>query len=70
MIISLNARGLRDSIKKESTVLFCKNEKAQCVLLQKTHSNDMDEKSWLNQWGTNRSAGVAIFLNNLNNLKR
>lgn len=70
--VSLNARGLRDYIKRKSTFLFCKNEKAQFFLLQETHSNDMDEKFWSNQWGdkilfshgTNRSAGVAILLHN------
>ena len=70
--VSLNARGLRDSIKRKSTFLFCKNEKAHCFLLQETHSNDLDERFWSNQWGdkiyfshgTNRSAGVAILLNN------
>ncbi len=70
--VSLNARVFRDSIKRKSTFLFCKNEKAHCYLLQETHSNDIDEKFWSNQWGdkilfchgTNRSAGVAILLNN------
>lgn len=70
--VSLNARGLRDSIKRKSIFLFCKNQKSQCYLLQETHSNYMDEKFWSNQWGdkilfnhgTNRSAGVAILLNN------
>lgn len=51
--ISLNARGLRDPIKR--TFLFCKNEKAcvqqACALLQETHSNAMDGKFWSNQWG-------------------
>lgn len=59
-------------IKRKSIFLFCKNEKAQCYLLQETHSNNTDEKFWSNQWGdkivfshgTNRSAGVAILLNN------
>lgn len=71
-IVSLNARGLRDSIKRKKTFLFCKNEKAQCFLRQETHSCDKDEKFWSNQWGdkvyfshgTNRSAGVSILLNN------
>jgi len=69
---SLNTRGLRDFVKRKSVFLFCKNEKAQCFLLQETHSVDMDEKFWSNQWGDkilfshgyNRSAGVAILLNN------
>lgn len=70
--VSLNVRGLRDSIKRKATFLFLKNEKAHCYLIQETHSNDTDEKIWSNQWGekiyfshgTNRSAGVAILLHN------
>lgn len=70
--VSLNTRGLRDSVKRKSIFLFCKNENAQCFLLQETHSVDLDEKFWSNQWGdkiifshgSNRSAGVAILLNN------
>lgn len=69
---SLNARGLRDSIKRKATFLYLKNEKAQGYLIQETHSNETDEKFWANQWGdkiifshgSNRSAGVAILLNN------
>lgn len=70
--VSLNTRGLRESVKRKSIFLFCKNEKAQCFLFQETHSIDLDEKFWTNQWGdkiffchgTNRSAGVAILMNN------
>lgn len=70
--VSLNVRGLRDSIKRKATFLFLKNEKAHCYLIQETHSNNTDEKFWSNQWGdkmyfshgTNRSAGVAILLQN------
>lgn len=69
--VSLNTRGLRDFVKRKSIFLFCKNERAQCFLLQETHSVDLDEKFWSNQWGdkiifshgSNRSAGVAILLN-------
>lgn len=70
--VSLNARGLRDPIKRKATFLFLKNERAHCYLIQESHSNETDEKIWSNQWGdkiyfshgTNRSAGVAILLNN------
>lgn len=70
--VSLNTRGLRESVKRKSIFLFCKNEKSQCFLFQETHSIDLDKKFWTNQWGdkiffchgTNRSAGVAILMNN------
>lgn len=67
-VMSLNVRGLRDSIKRKAIFLFCKSKKPHCVLLQETHSNDSDEKFWTNQWGdkilfchgTNRSAGTVL----------
>lgn len=70
--VSLNTRGLRDFVKRKSVFLFCENEKAQCFLLQETHSVEIDEKFWSNQGGdkilffhgSNRSAGIAILLNN------
>lgn len=71
-LISVNARGLRDNVKRKAVFLFCKNKKPHCVLLQETHSNETDEKFWSNQWGdkiifchgTNRSAGTAILFHN------
>lgn len=41
--VSLNTRGLRDSVKRKSIFLFCKNVKANCILLQETHSVKADE---------------------------
>lgn len=66
--ISLNARGLKDNVKRKATFLFCKGFKAHAVFSQETHSKD--ETFWKNQWGekisfshgTNRSGGVAICL--------
>uniref|UniRef100_A0A1A8EWE2 Reverse transcriptase domain-containing protein n=1 Tax=Nothobranchius korthausae TaxID=1143690 RepID=A0A1A8EWE2_9TELE len=70
--ISLNARGLRDIVKRKSIFLFCKGEKANIILLQETHSQQEDEKFWVNQWGdkilfdhgSTKSAGVAILFCN------
>lgn len=70
--ISLNARGLRDNIKRKSIFLFCKGEKANFILLQETHSKPEDEKFWVNQWGdkiifdhgSTKSAGLAILFCN------
>lgn len=70
--VSLNARGLRDNIKRKSIFMFCKSTKASCILLQETHSIETDERFWLNQWGdkilfshgSNKSAGVAFLFNN------
>ncbi len=58
--ISLNARGLRNSIKRKAFYLFCKNKNS-------------DVKFWTSQRGhkiifshaSTHSAGVAILFNNL-----
>lgn len=65
---SLNVRGLKNNIKRKAIFLFCKEVKANFVLLQETHSNKDDEKFWKQQWGdnilyshgTSHSAGVMI----------
>lgn len=41
--VTLNARGLRDSIKRKATFLYLKSEKAQAYLVQETYSNETDE---------------------------
>lgn len=71
-LLTVNARGLRDNLKRKAIFLYCKNKNPQCIFLQETHSNECDEKFWKTQWGdkilfshgTSRSAGVAILLNN------
>lgn len=71
--ISLNTRGLRNSIKRKAFFLFCKNKNAHCTFLQETHSTPDDVKFWTSQWGdkiffshaSTHSAGVAILINNL-----
>lgn len=68
---SFNARGLKDAIKRKAVLLFCKEQKANCIFLQETHCDVSDVKFWTQQWGakilfshgTNRAAGVAICFN-------
>lgn len=68
--LSLNARGLKDNVKRKAIFLFCKGLKATCIMLQETHSCEEDTIFWKNQWGdeiffshgSNRSGGVAICL--------
>ena len=36
---SLNVRGLKNNIKRKAIFLFCKEVKANLILLQVTHSN-------------------------------
>jgi len=69
---SLNARGLKDNVKRKGIFLFCKGQKSHFVFLQETHSTVEDVSFRKLQWGetilfshgSNRSAGVAICLNN------
>lgn len=68
--VSLNVRGIRESVKRKALFLFCKRSEADFVLLQETHSLEEDGKFWKLQWGnniyyshgSNHSAGVAILI--------
>lgn len=51
--ISLNARGLKNNVKRKAIFLFCKEQKANCVFLQETHPAEADTKFWKVQWGDN-----------------
>lgn len=72
-VFSINARGLRDLLKRKSLFLYCKgkgvlNKIIIHYFVQETHACKEDEKFWRSQWGndiwfshfSNRSAGVAI----------
>ena len=69
--ISLNTRGMKDNVKRKAIFLFCKEQRANCVFLQETHSAEADTKFWKLQWGdsiffshgTSPSAGVMILFN-------
>ncbi len=49
-LASLNVRGLKDLVKRKALFLFCKGRKPHCLLLQETHSSEVDTKFWANQW--------------------
>lgn len=49
--ISLNTRGLKNNVKREASFLSCKEQKANCVFLQETHSAEADSKLWKLQLG-------------------
>ncbi len=67
-IFSINARGLRNLLKRKSIFLYCKGKGTYFYFVQETHSSNEDEKFWRSQWGnyiwfahgSNRAAGVAI----------
>lgn len=50
-ILSLNVRGMRDIVKRKALFLFCKRSEVDIVLLQETHSTELDVKLWRSQWG-------------------
>ncbi len=73
LCISINVRGLKNIVKRKAILLFCKEQKANIIFLQETHSGTTDEKLWKQQWGdeilfshgTSHSAGVMILFNRL-----
>lgn len=73
-LCSLNVRGLKNNIKRKAIFLFCKEVRANFILLQETHSSKEDEKFWKQQWGdntlyshgTSHSAGVMILFYRFN----
>ena len=55
-VISLNARWLRNQVKRRSIFSYLKNQKATLHCLQETFSKEDDEKIWFAEWG-----GLIIF---------
>ena len=70
-VISLNVRGLRDTVKRRSIFTYLKDQEANFYVLQETFSNVNDEAIWRNEWGgeiyfshgTSHSKGVCILIN-------
>lgn len=69
--VSLNARGLRNNVKRKALFLFAKQFKSDIFFFQESHSTLNDDNFWRSQWGnsiwlshgTERSAGVATLKN-------
>lgn len=67
-IFSVNARGIRNQLKRKALFLYCLNKNADFYFIQETHAIETDVSFWRNQWGrqiwfsfgNNKSAGVAI----------
>ena len=70
-VISLNVRGLRDTVKRRSIFTYLKDQDADFNFLQETFSKVSDETVWRNEWGgeiyfshgTSHSKGVCILIN-------
>lgn len=70
-IVSLNARGLRDNVKRKALFLYAKSFKTDFCFFQESHSVFKDITFWKNQWGnevwmahgSEHSAGVMIMKN-------
>jgi len=71
-LLSLNARGIRDSFKRKSIFTWVKRQNAVVVFLQETYSTPDIENEWKVQrqgkmlfaHGANHSRGVLILFNN------
>ena len=70
-VVSLNVRGLRDTVKRRSIFTYLKDQEANFYFLQETFSKVSDEAVWRNEWGgeiyfshgTSHSKGVCILIN-------
>lgn len=72
--VSLNARGLRNNVKRKAVFLFAKQFRSDFFYVQESHSVPDDTNFWRSQWGnsiwlshgTERSAGVATLKDRFN----
>ena len=70
-VISLNVRGLRDTVKRRSIFTYLKDQDANFYFLQETFPKVSDEAVWRNEWGgeiyfshgTSHSKGVCVLIN-------
>ena len=69
-LVSLNTRGMRDSIKRRKIFSLIREQKTDIAFLQETHATHDVAFMWANQWGnkcifshgTSQSRGVALLL--------
>ena len=70
-IISLNVKGIQNTVKRNTMFHWLREQKADLILLQETHCNTLEEKnSWSREWegkafwcnGSNVSRGVACLV--------
>ncbi len=69
-LLSLNVRGLRMETKRISIFQYIKRKNIDVCFLQETHSKEIDENIWRNEWGgeiyfshgTNQARGVMILV--------
>lgn len=67
-VLSINARGIRNHLKRKCLFLYCQNKEADFYFIQETHAIETDVLMWRSQWGrnvwfsfgSNRSAAVAV----------
>ena len=50
-ILSLNARGLRDNLKRRKVWKYCKDNNVDICFLQETHGSNKDNHLWSNEFG-------------------
>ena len=50
-VASLNTNGIRDNLKRKRTFEYCKNLKADLILLQESHITPDDRELWSYEWG-------------------
>ena len=68
--LSLNVKGIRDKLKRESIFTWLKDKKTDIIFLQETYSTKEIEDEWRLSWdgdvcfshGTNHSRGVMVLI--------
>lgn len=71
-VVSLNARGLRNSVKRKAMFLFARQFRSDFVFFQESHSIVNDRNFWRTHWGSEiwlshgseHSAGGSCLKNN------
>ena len=69
-VASLNARGLKNKIKRTALFSYFKEQRYDLVCLQETHITEKDSSTWEKQWGgkilfnvgSNRSRGEVVLV--------
>ena len=70
-LVTLNAQGLRDKIKRFNVFQTLRNENFDIIALQETHCDSETEEIWTEEWGgqtiwstySSDKAGVAFLFN-------
>ena len=64
-IVSFNARGLNEMVKRREVFQFIRDKNVDIALIQESHSSPKKENIWRNEWG----GGSIFFLHSDTNVR-